>query len=100
MQLRPLIANSFLLREVAPISDDLSRTGTIGLKALQYLESGERAPTQWLAEQTEELKRMEQPRAEVVLAAVRPVRALIEGFSKPSVGAGEAGKTGSRGTDK
>ena len=100
MQLRPLIASSFLLREVAPISEDLSRAGTMGLKALQYLESGERAPAQWLAEQTEELKRMEQPRAEVVLAAVRPVRALIEAFSKPSVGAGQAGKTSSSGNDK
>jgi hexosaminidase len=88
-QLQPLIASSFLLHEVAPISEDLSRTGTIGLKALQYLESGERAPAQWLAEQTEELKRMEQPRAEVVLAAVRPVRALIESFSKGSVAAGQ-----------
>jgi hexosaminidase len=88
-QLRPLIAGSFLLREVAPISEDLSRAGTIGLKALQYLESSEHAPAQWLTEQTEELKRMEQPRAEVVLAAVRPVRALIESFSKGSVAAGQ-----------
>jgi hexosaminidase len=88
-QLQPLIASSFLLREVAPISEDLSRAGTIGLKALQYLESGERAPAPWLAEQTEELKRMEQPKAEVVLAAVRPVRALLESFSKGSVATGQ-----------
>jgi len=87
-----------LLHEVAPISEDLSRAGTIGLKALQYLESGERAPAQWLAEQTEQLKRMEQPRAEVVLAAVRPVRALIESISKPSVGASQVRKSVSGGT--
>jgi hexosaminidase len=99
-ELQPLIAKSFLLREAGPISEDLSRAGTIGLKALQYLESGEHAPAQWLAEQTEELKRMEQPRAEVVLAAVRPVRALIESFSKTSVGLGQARKTTSRGNDK
>ncbi len=88
-QLQPLIASSFLLREVAPISGDLSRAGTIGLKALQYLESGERAPAPWLAEQIAELKRMEQPRAEVVLAATRPVKALLESFSKASVAAGQ-----------
>jgi hexosaminidase len=99
-QLQPLIASSFLLHEVAPISEDLSRTGNIGLKALQYLESGERAPAQWLAEQTEELKRMEQPKAEVVLAAVRPVRALIESFSKTSVGAAQVRKSVSGGNDK
>lgn len=99
-QLQPLIASSFLLREVAPISEDLSRAGNIGLKALQYLESGERAPAQWLVEQTEDLKRMEQPKAEVVLAAVRPVRALIESFSKTSVGAGQVRKSVSGGNDK
>jgi hexosaminidase len=99
-RLRPLIASSFLLREVAPISEDLSKTGAIGLKALQYLESGDGASAKWLGEQTEELKRMAQPRAEVVLAAVRPVRALIEALSKPSIGAGQADKTVSRGTDK
>jgi len=99
-QLRQLIANSYLLHEAAPISEDLSRAGTIALKALQYLESGDGAPSQWLAEQTEQLKRMEQPRAEVVLAAVRPVRALIEAFSNASTGAGQARKAATRGNDK
>lgn len=99
-RLRPWISRSFLLREVAPLSEDLSRAGTIGLKALQYLESGERAPAQWLAEQTAEMTRMEQPRAEVVLAAARPVKTLLDAVSKASLGAGQAPKTGSRGNDK
>jgi hexosaminidase len=88
IELRPLMANSFLLREVAPLSEDLSRAGTIGLTALQYLESGQRAPAQWVAEQTAELTRMGEPRAEVVLAAARPVKALVESFSKGSVATG------------
>jgi len=99
-RLHPWISRSFLLHEVAPISEDLSRAGTIGLKALQYLESGEPVPAQWVAEQTAILTRMEQPRAEVVLAAARPVKALLEAFSKASTGAGQASKAGSRVNDK
>ena len=83
-RLRPLIASSFLLAELAPLSDDLSKAGNIGLRALQYLESGEPAPEKWLAEQKQELQRMEAPRAELSLAAVRPVKALLNAISRPS----------------
>ncbi len=75
--LKPLIENNFLLTEVAPLSESLSKTGVIGLRALQFLESGERAPAQWVTEQTLELNRLEKPQAEVVLAAVRSVRILV-----------------------
>jgi hexosaminidase len=79
--LKPLFESNFLLTEVAPLSESLSKTGVIGLRALQFLESGERAPAQWVTEQTLELKRLEKPQAEVVLAAVRPVRTLVERVS-------------------
>jgi hexosaminidase len=80
-RLRPLISTRFLLREASGLSEDLSRIGKIGLESLQYLESGNRPPADWLAEQKQELDRMEKPQAEVVLAAVRPVRALLASFS-------------------
>jgi len=80
-RLRPLISSKFLLREASSLSEDLSKIGNIGLRSLQYLESGERPPTDWLLQQKRELDRMEQPRAEVVLAAVRPVRTLLASFS-------------------
>ena len=84
-RLRPLLASSVLLEEAAPLSGDLSKTGTIGLRALQYLESGETAPAKWLTEQKLALSQMEQPRAEVVLAAVRPVKALLEAIPTPAI---------------
>lgn len=84
-RLRPLLASSVLLEEAAPLSENLSKTGSIGLRALQYLESGEAAPANWLAEQKLALTNMEQPRAEVVLAAVRPVKALLEAVSRPAI---------------
>ncbi len=81
--LKPLLDSNFLLSEAAPLSENLSKTGAIGLKALQFLESGERAPADWVAEQKQELSRMEKPIAEVVLAAVRPVRTLLDAVSQP-----------------
>jgi hexosaminidase len=87
-RLRPVLASSFLLQEVRPLSEDLSRTGQIGLRALQYLESGEKAPGEWLRQQIAELNRIEQPKAEVVLAAVRPVRVLLEALSRPAAQTG------------
>jgi hexosaminidase len=88
--LHPLLQSDFLLGEIAPLSDNLSKTGTIGLRALQFLESGERAPADWVTEQKSELSRMEQPQAEVVLAAVRPVRALLDAVSQPTSQGGKA----------
>jgi len=90
-RLRPLLAASVLLAEVAPLSEELSKAGSIGLDALQYLESGETAPADWLQEQRLALKQMEQPTAEVNLAAVRPVKALLEAISRPSIKTDQAG---------
>jgi hexosaminidase len=91
-QLAPLLTGNFLLRELSGVSEDLSKTGTIGLQALQYLESGQRPPQDWLAEAKRELHRMEQPRAEVALAAVRPVRALLDRISPPATPTDQARK--------
>ena len=89
--LKPLFQSNFLLGEIAPLSENLSKTGAIGLRALQFLESGERAPADWVTEQKKELSRMEQPQAEVVLAAVRPVRALLDVVVQATAQGGKAG---------
>ncbi|HEV2687188.1 MAG TPA: family 20 glycosylhydrolase [Bryobacteraceae bacterium] len=99
-RLRPLLADSFLLTEIAPVSKGLSEAGSVGLRALQYLESGERAPTEWVAAEKQELDRMEKPGAEVSLAAVRPVRTLLDALSKPSISIDQAHKPGAGSHDK
>jgi hexosaminidase len=65
------------IRELNGLSKDLSTLGTIGLQALEYVDSGKPAPRQWIAEQKQLLERMEKPNAEVKLAAVRTVRSLL-----------------------
>jgi hexosaminidase len=76
-RLAPALRRSFLLAEVIPLSQDLSTLGTIGLRALDYIRARETAPAVWVREQLAVLDRLEKPRAEVVLAAVRPVRKLV-----------------------
>ena len=66
-----------LLAELAPLSRNLKTVGEIGLRALEYADSNAKAPADWVAQQNRILDELEKPLAEVILAAVRPVRALV-----------------------
>jgi len=90
-RLHPILAANVLLAEASPLSEDLSKAGSIGLRALQYLESGEPAPENWLQDQRLSLTQMEKPRAEVELAAVRPVKALLEALSRSGTKSDQSG---------
>jgi len=68
--------------ELIELSKNLSVLGSIGLRALEYLRSGQAAPEGWIERQTAALNEIEKPMAEVRLAAVRPVRILIEGLAR------------------
>jgi hexosaminidase len=85
-RLAPAIAGNGLLRELAPLSRELSQLGAIGLESLDYLESGKTAPDSWIAQKKQALAAMDRPSAEVMLAAVRPVRLLIDAASKRNQG--------------
>jgi hexosaminidase len=75
---QPLAADNGMLAEVRPLSKDLSSLGAAGLKILDYLEAGKPAPDDWMSSQAKELARMQRPSAEVLLAAVRPVKILFD----------------------
>ena len=75
---QPLAKDNALLGELRPLSQDLSALGAAGLRILTYLESPRPAPKAWLSAQANELARMLKPRNEVVLAAVRPVKLLLD----------------------
>ena len=68
--------------EVAGLAKNLSVLGSIGLRALEYLQPGRIAPSGWIEQQMALLKEMERPEAEVNLAAVRPVRILLEAAAR------------------
>jgi hexosaminidase len=77
-----LAKDNALLGELKPLSQDLSALGSAGLRMLTYLKSGRPAPKAWLSAQAKELDRMLKPRNEVVLAAVRPVKLLLDELAR------------------
>ncbi|HTP30966.1 MAG TPA: family 20 glycosylhydrolase [Candidatus Acidoferrales bacterium] len=77
--------------ELSTLSKNLSKLGAIGLEALNYIESGKPAPQDWITEQTHLLDQLEQPTAEVKLAAVRTVRMVVGQASRPARRAQRAG---------
>jgi len=99
-RLRPLLTANFLAAELSPVSENLAHAGSVGLRALQFLESGDPAPANWLTNETQRLDRMEKAAAEVDLAAVRPVRALLDALAARSTSVDQAHKRGGGGNDK
>jgi len=77
-RLLPVLTSNYLLREVEPLSEYLSKIGAIGLQALEFIQAGKPAPPNWVQERITILDSMAHPNTEVVLAAVRPVRILLE----------------------
>jgi hexosaminidase len=74
--------DNYLLAEVASVARDLAEVGAIGLQILDQMKSGNAATENWIIEKKQLLDKLEQPRAEVRLAAVRPVRDLLDGMSR------------------
>jgi hexosaminidase len=85
-RLQPLIEGNSLLGELTPISKNLASLGKIGLEALESWESGKPVSERWVTQAYSELDRAGKPSAEVVLAAVRPVRILVEAISHNAPG--------------
>jgi hexosaminidase len=79
--LQPLEAQSFLLKEIVPLSQDLSAVATTGLQALDYIDRGERAPEAWATQQFTLLEQAQKPRAQLLLMVVPSVQKLVEASS-------------------
>jgi hexosaminidase len=79
--LQPLARDNHLLAEVLPVSESLSTLGSIGLHALEYVQTHQAPPADWIAAQKQILTQVEKPIAEVTLAAVRVVRMLLDAAS-------------------
>ena len=77
-RLHPLLARSFLLNELSPLSEDLSSLGAAGLVALDYLDKSEPSPNLWRTQQLALVDRARTAKADLLLMVVEPVQQLIE----------------------
>jgi hexosaminidase len=80
-----LAQNNQLLAELVPLAHGLAAVGSTGLRALDYIEKREVAPAAWVAEQSREMDRLDQPVAEVRLTGVRLVRLLLAQLRPQSI---------------
>jgi hexosaminidase len=76
--LQPVLDKSFLLKEVAPLSRDLSALGGTGLNALDYLDRSEPAPDDWKTEQLGLIEQAKTQKGQLLLMVAPSVQKLVE----------------------
>src|SRR5580693_9126174 len=77
-KLQPLAQRSFLVKDIAQVSQNLSALGTAGLAALDYLAKGSAAPADWKASQTAAITKLQEPRAQLLLVPTSAVQKLVD----------------------
>lgn len=75
--LQPVLAKSFLLMEVIPLSQQLRQVAEAGLESLDMLEKAKLPTPAWLKRQQALLDEAKKPRAEVQLMIVPSVEKLL-----------------------
>jgi len=81
--LHPLLEQSFLLQEDAPLSEELSALAAAGLQALDYLDKAEPSPEAWRAQQVTMAGQSQKPQAGLQLMVAEPIERLIEASGPP-----------------
>ncbi len=81
-KLQPLLDKSFLLKEVAPLSRDLSALGATGLNALDYLDRGEPAPDAWKVEQLAFIEQAKTQKGQLIIMVAPSVQKLVEASAR------------------
>ena len=76
--LRPTLEKHALLIETIPISENLTRTASIGLEALDYIVSDKKAPADWAAARKAALDAAGKPVVELLLMAAPAVANLVD----------------------
>ena len=83
--LQPLLQNSFLLKEVAPVSQNLAALGSAGLKALDNIDARKPIAAEWRQQQIAAIQQAAKPTADLVLAVAPAVQKLVEASSGGAV---------------
>ena len=81
-KLQPLVQRSFLLKDIAQTSKDLSNLGGIGLAALDFLAQAGGPPDDWKARQLAAIEQIKVPKVQLLLMPAPAVQKLIEAASR------------------
>ena len=78
---------SFLMKEVVPLSQSLSVLGTAGLEALDFLDRGNGAPQDWKTQQLAGIEEAKKPKAQLLIVVAPAVQKLVEAAAGQTVNA-------------
>ena len=81
VMLQPTLQKNALLQDVIPVSAEVSKLASIGLRALDCIDSGKPAPDAWVAEQRTYIAGLtsnRRPAGEVVILIAEPIGKLVE----------------------
>jgi len=78
-RLQPVLAQSFLLKDLGTVSADLSQLGAAGLQALDSIDKGQAVPESLKTQQAGRAASAKAARAGLLLMVVDPVGELISG---------------------
>jgi hexosaminidase len=84
--LEPLAQRSFLVKEIVPVSQELSVLGKIGVAAMDHLILGSRSEPSWKTDQLAVLAELAKPKAQLLLMPVPSVQRLVEATSGGACG--------------
>ncbi len=82
-KLHPVLAQSFLLEEDEPISQNLSALAAVGLQALDYMNKGQDPLGDWRAQQQAVIDSAKKPVAGLLLMVAAPVEQLVNASATP-----------------
>ncbi|GAC1433420.1 MAG: hypothetical protein NVS1B11_15850 [Terriglobales bacterium] len=77
-KLQPLEDQSFLMKEVVPLSQNLSALAAAGLQAMDYMDRGEHAADSWHTEQTALVQQASKPQAQLLIMIAPSIQKLID----------------------
>ena len=76
-QLEPTLEKSYLMKELRPISQNLSALAAVGLQALDYLQNGSRPAQGWASSQAGLINNSRKANADLLLMVVAPIEKLV-----------------------
>lgn len=78
VRIQPILADSFLTKGLAPLSQNLSAVGSAGLQALDIIDKGQRPPEAWSSQTQLAIQQAMKPQADLLLPVASPVQALVQ----------------------
>jgi hexosaminidase len=77
-KLQPLLQRSFLVKEVAATSQDLSSLAAVGVAALDFAAKGGIAPEDWKKQQLAVIEQIGKPKSQLLVMPAPAIQKLVE----------------------